>query len=172
MNSIPLIPRIEDLPYWSSPPVQFVYESTAALAAGVYVWTDAPTVLTYIRPLLPNAVYYFRSVSLVADIAELDFEINEVDVPLFQMYLLGDSVGTPLFREPLLMNKYFDQFEYRLPWTPRRDGDQLLASFNGSLQQGINLIGKTSITLKAVISAQEITDETFVSLFKKHYKAE
>jgi hypothetical protein len=45
----------------------------------------------------------------------------------------------------------------------------LFCSFNGSLLQGAGLVGKASITLKAIISAQEVVDDTFISMFKSSY---
>lgn len=165
-----IVPRIEDLPYWSSPPIQFVYESTAALNAGAYTWTDQPSVLTPQRPLVDNAVYFFRSISLVANIAELDFESNILSAPprvpvQFYMYLTSDSQAV-LFREPIVMNKYYQQFDYRLVWSRAKGANQLLAAFTGIVAQGPTLIGKASITLKAVVSAQEIVDERFNTMLR------
>lgn len=163
------VPRAEDLPYWSSPPIQFVYESTATLALGTYTWTDTPSALTPDRPILNNALYFFRSISLVADVSELDFQLSISTTPQFQTYLVGDS-RAPHFREPILMNKYYDQFAYRLWWmSAQGEDDQLLGTFRGVITQTANLIGKTSITLKAIISAQEVVDEHYVNLFKECY---
>ena len=155
------IPRAEDLPYWTSPPIQFVYESTIALVAGAYVWNDAPSVLTPTRPILQNALYFFRSVSLVADTTEFDFSTNVTVSPSFYMFRISDQ-NTMLFREPVLMNKFYDQFDFRLFWLTTRVGEQLRAVFVGTLVQGAGLIGKANITLKAIISAQEINDRGFV----------
>lgn len=162
------VPRLEDLPYHSSPPIQFVYESTASLSIGLYTWADAPSVLTPNRPVLTNAVYYFRNISLTADIADIDFTAAISTVPEFFMFRQGDARAV-MFREPLQMNKFFDQFDYRLCWLSQQEDDQLFAAFRGVLVQTANLIGKTSITLKAVITAQEIGDQNYVDLFKKHY---
>lgn len=163
------IGRAEDLPYWTSPPIQFVYESVAPLALGFYTWADAPTLTTPIRPILNNALYYFRSISLSADIAELDFTSNITTRPQFFMFLRGDS-NAPLFREPIEMNKYYENFTYRFFWMSKQgEDDELRAAFRGALIQGPGLIGKSSITLKAVISAQEIIEENFIELFKTAY---
>ena len=160
-----VIPRIEDLPYWSSPPIQFVYESPALLVAGSYYWNDQPSPLLPLRPLIDNGVYYFRSITLVADISELDFESNISTAPKFYTFLSADA-KTVLFREPIIMNKYYQQFDYRLVWSRAKGANQLLAAFTGSILQGPALIGKLSITLKAIISAQEIVDENFNRLLR------
>lgn len=162
------IPRIEDLPYWTSPPIQFVYESEATLNLGTYVWNDPPTVLTPDRPILANALYYFRNISLAADIAELDYQGALITTPQFFTFLQSDARGV-LFREPITMNKYFENFEYRMVWSTQSGQDQLFAAFRGTLLQTLPLIGKQSITLKAIISAQEIIDDNYIRLFKKMY---
>ena len=162
------IPRLEDLPYYSSPPIQFVYESTAQLLQGAYVWNDAPTALTPNRPINSNYLYYFRSLSMSADISELDYTANIITTPQFFTFLQSDALAV-MFREPILMVKFFDQFDYRYTWSTQSGQDQLFGAFRGSLIQGANLIGKNTITLTAVISAQEIVDEEYIQLFKKSY---
>lgn len=159
------VPRAEDLPYWGSPPVQYVYESTAILATGFYTWADAPGTLTPNRPVRPNVLYFFRSISMSADIAELDFTASIVTTPAFNTHLKSDA-NAPLFREPVLMNKFYNQFSYRLWWASQQDNDQLLGTWTGVLAQTAGLIGKQSITLKAIITAQEVSDEYFVNQFR------
>jgi len=163
-----LIARLEDLPYWSSPPIQFVYESTAPLALGAYTWADTPTRFTPDRPIRENVLYFFRNISLVADTAEFDFSSNISSTPLFYTFRESDAEAV-LFREPIQMNKFYEDFVYRFTWETHRADDILLGAFVGSLIQGPGLIGKANITLKAIISAQEIVDEHFVDLFKSHY---
>lgn len=162
------IPRLEDLPYATSPPVQYVYESTASLNLGVYVWNDDPSVLSPNRPVLSKAVYFFRNISLTADIEELDFSAALVTTPGFFIFKKADAKAV-LFREPVQMNKFYDQFDYRLTWWSEQDNDQLFGAFRGTLTQTPALIGKTSVTLKAVITAQEIADDNYVQLFKTAY---
>lgn len=175
------IPRIEDLPYVSSPPVQFVYESTAVLAAGVYAWADNPSPLTPTRPLQKNAIYFIRKVTLAADVSELDFESAIVTTPQFFTFLKSDAESL-LFREPIQMVKFFDGFEFRQAFFVKQavvdplsgfaagtSGDRILAAFRGVLLQTAALLGKADITLKAIMSAQEIVDQNFVNLFRAAY---
>jgi hypothetical protein len=167
------VPRAEDLPYWGSPPIQYVYESTAILDAGFYTWADVPSALTPNRPVLANVLYFFRNFSMAADIEELDFTSAIVTTPQFNAHLKSDA-RAPLFREPLLMNKFFNLLPYRLWWatqqggdnSDRQTGDQLLGTWTGTLIQTPALIGKTAITLKAIITAQEVSDEYFVNQFR------
>lgn len=164
------VPRIEDLPYWTSPPIQFVYESTATLNLGQYVWDDTPSSLAPNRPILENAVYYFRHITLAADISEQDFQRGIIVSPKFYSFLRSHSEA-PLFREPISMNKYYDQFSYRLTFASQQTNDQLLCAFRGQLLQHSGLVGTSTVTLKAIISAQEIVDEHFVDSFKENYPA-
>ncbi len=173
------VPRMEDLPYWTSPPIQFVYESTATLNLGVYTWNDqlSPQALTPARPILGNVLYYFRHVSFSADIEELDFTANITAIPQFQMYRTQDALA-PFFRESIQMTQFLSNWDFRQVWLSSRSkedretvADALRGSFTGSLIQGPGLVGKASITLRAVISAQEISDSRYVNLFKAPYPA-
>lgn len=164
-----LIPRADDLPYWDSPPVQFIYQSTATLSLGRYIWSDSASPLTTTRPIQSNGLYFFRNITLTADIAEFDFTLNLVISPQFLMYRVSDALA-PLFREPILMNKFYQQFEYPLWWHAKSEEDQLRAAFiTGQVDQGANLIGKNSVTLKAIISAQEVLDENYIQHFMSTY---
>jgi hypothetical protein len=170
MDSYPIIPRIEDLPYKTSPPIEFVYSSTATLSLGLYTWADNSSTLVPNRPLMDNVLYYFRSITFSADIEELDFTSCIVTLPEFQLYLKSNA-NAVLFREPARMVRFMQNFDYRLAWFTQRKDDQLLAGFRGVLTQNANLVGKTSITLTAIISAQEIVDDGFIKKFKKAYPA-
>ena len=168
MNTIPIIPRIEDLPYHTSPAIEFTYQSSATVNGGIYTWSDPPTALTPDRPIMVNSLYYFRSITLSANVEELDFTSNVGTIIKFQTYLKSNA-KVVLFREPIFMVKFFQNFDYRLAWNTKQQNDKLYASFNGTLNQGASLIGKRDITLTAVISCQEVTDDRFVSYFKKGY---
>lgn len=163
-----LIPRIEDMPYYHSPAIQFVYESEALLSAGVYTWQDTPSVMTPQRPIIDNAVYYFRSLTMSADISELDFTAAIVTTPEFFTFLRGDA-QVPHFREPIQMVKFFQNFTYRFLWRTQQANDIIYGAFRGTLLQTASLVGKDSITLKAVISCQEITDENFNERLMEKY---
>lgn len=165
MNTKFLVPRLEDLPYTSSPPIQFVYRQTANLNAGSYTFaTSGPQPLSTLRPLIANAVYYFRSVTIAADIDEGDYLSSILTLPVFQMYPLSTGKQI-LFREPLSIAKYFQNFDYRLAWQTQREDDQFFCSIDGQLDQIASLIGKASITLSVILSVQEIVDTSFIKQF-------
>lgn len=165
MNDQFLVPRLEDLPYSSSPPIQFVYRQTAALLAGQYRFrVTTPQPLAVLRPLIANSVYYFRSVTITADIDEGDYLSSILTIPTFQMHPLSTGKQI-LFREPLVIAKYFQNFDYRLAWQTQREDDQLFCTISGLLDQTAGLIGKASITLSVVLSAQEIVDDSFIDRF-------
>lgn len=171
MDESRMVPRLEDLPYSSSPPIQFVYQSTANLALGAYTWADAATVMVPNRPIRDNVLYYFRHITFSADIAEVDFTGNIVITPVFQSY--RQSAGrVMIFREPVRMVSFLQSFDYRLTWLTPAGQDHVLGSFNGQINQGPGLIGKNRITLTAVIAAQEIVDENYITTFRKSYPVE
>lgn len=166
--NIQMVPRIEDLPYHSSPPIEFSYSSQASFSAGQYIWADTPQNLNPIRPLMVNSLYYFRSITMVADIEESVYNANLVTVPSFQMYLKSRKKSI-LFREAVYMSKFLQNFDYKFAWFTQQNNDQLYAGFTGILGQNADLVGKATITLTAVISAQEVVDEGFIKLFKETY---
>ena len=168
------VPRIEDLPYWSSPPIQFVYEQTAdlflgkytfAIAAGGGVPANTPQPLAISRPLIENTIYYMRNITLSADIGRDDFLGAIVTTPNFQLYKQSEN-NIQLYRESIRMSDYFQQFDFRLAWQTQKNSDVLLGTIVGQLTQTVALIGKSSITIKAIISAQEIVDQKFTRLFR------
>lgn len=168
------VPRLEDLPYSTSPPIQFVWEVTANLALGIYTFNGIPVASPagFVRPLRSNVLYYFRNLTLIANVDEEDFLDSLTVTPAFQVYKQSEN-GIQLFREPIRMNAYFRQFDYRLVWLTNNDGDTLNASFAGTILQTPGLIGKASITLKAIIAAQEILDDRFIKMFRdKSYPQE
>lgn len=164
------IARAEDLPYFDSPPIQYTYQSTAALQFGLYEWEDDPSPFNPDRPVMENALYFFRSFSFMADVDEGDYTSAVINIPEFRLFLRGDA-NAPLLREPLLMTRFFSQFDYRFWFRRGKVNEVLNAGFSGLLQQTPALVGKTNITLTAVISAQEVTDENFINLFTQHYPA-
>lgn len=176
-----LIPRIEDMPYISSMPVQFVYESTASLNIGLYIWSDTASALSVSRPLQQNTLYYMRHLTLSADISSDDFTAAILTTPTFQVYQKS-SGNAPFYREPIRMVQFLESFDFRQAFVISQSrpagqvaaaavGDRLLAGFQGTLQQTAALIGKSSITLKATIAAQEIVDRNFINLFRAAYPA-
>jgi hypothetical protein len=170
MGTITRIPRIEDLPYNSSKPIEFIYQSQVSLYGGQYKWADQPSPLAALRPLQVNTLYYFRTLTLSADIGEEDFTSCTTVMPNFQMFLTSQA-NSILFREPIYMGNFLQNFDYRFTFLTPQENDQLTGAFNGTLTQNANLIGVLYITLTAVISAQEITDDSFISLFTSKYPA-
>jgi len=166
--NLQMVPRMEDLPYISSPPVEFTYSQAAPFAAGKYTWFSGPTAILPNRPIMAGTLYYIRNITLSADIEEVDFTSNISTVPTFQMYLKSRAKSI-LFREPIYMVKFMQNFDYRFTWLTRQNGDQLFASFNGVLNQSANLVGKSPINLVAVVSAQEIVDEGYIKMFSDRF---
>lgn len=177
--------RENELPYSSSPPIQFVYRSTTPLNAGKYIWNDAPSSLYFPisgtagrRKILNTTLYYLRDITLTADIDEQDYvsavSANSASpdcIPYLTLHL--DSRGSSsLLREPFLMSKFLQNFGYRQFFTVTQTPDELKGSFRGTLTQTPALIGKASITLSAIMSVQEITDQEYMRAFAARFEGE
>ncbi len=181
--------RLIDIPYATSPPLLFTYVQTAALAAGVYNFgggsgtiTKAP--FTPARPILQNVLYIFQTVSFAMDIDVSDYEAAIATTPQFSAYTL-QSGATPLFREALTLPNYLVNQPYTLsligasttgasyPGAVAPSGgltastvNQLLGAITGVLNATANLAGKASIKAIVTLSAQEISDHSFVDDFR------
>ena len=165
MNDTRRVPREADIPYFTSPPVQFNFQSTATLSVGAYTWNDNTKIaFSPKRPILENALYFFRSISVIADIEELDFTSN-LTTPLQIYSFLKSDAKSPLYREPFQMDMFYRQFQFPFFWRRHMKNDQLFGAVKGVITQGPSLIGKSSITVKMIISATEVTNEGYVKDF-------
>lgn len=97
--------------------------------------------------------------------------------PLFHLYLEGDA-GAPILRQPLALPTYYSDIDFRKWKAPRTTSDagsgsntmhnsltgeqvnHLKASFEATLTQTPNLIGKQYINLILTLFAQEITSDS------------
>ena len=158
------VARRGDIPYIQSPPVQFSYSATAALSLGAYTWSAAMAAFNPQVNILVTGLYYFRSITMSADISEFDYLSNVTTPLVFKAYLKGDA-KTPLYRQGFVMEKFFDQFDFPFFWRRHTIDDVIYGTLRGAIAQGPNLLGKTSITVKVIISAQEITNEQYVKDF-------
>ena len=178
------IPRITDIPFSSTNPIQFVYQSTATAVGGLYQWTDNPSALAVLRPLIVNSLYLIKEIYFAANVSEENFcagilppqsalaklltKNNATVMPQFQMYLQG-AQNAPLFREAIVMPCFLRNFPYPKSWVTGVINDQLLASWNGTIAQAGALLGVSTLTLTATVSALEIQDQAFIELFNKNY---
>ena len=177
--------RLIDLPYHDSPPLLFTYRQTAALAAGSYTFSPPVTkgVFTPSRPILPNALYSFSTMTFAMDIDENDYFGAIATLPSFSMYVQSEAAA-PGLREPMVLSKYLANIPYILhilggellqdaypgqtaPATAQGfTHNRLLGSVGGILTQTPALLGKASLTAIIILSAQEIVSEEFVAAFK------
>ena len=171
------VPRIEDLPYNTSKPVQFVYQSTCEIGqtstggvgvAGNWIWDDRAAQMSPVRRLGENTLYFIRNVTFTADISQNDFPPAIVTAPNFSLYK-ESSLEAMILREPLIMPAFLENFDYRMAVFTSDTQDQLLGAFRGQLVQTGALTGVSDITLTATISAQEIIDDSFLKSFRKGF---
>lgn len=182
-NKIPQlnIPRIGDLPYYVSPPMQFSLTQTAVLDLGTYKFLDAAggnplqkTVMDNTKNITDNSLIYIYSISFSADIPVLDYQQalqlsgGTVDIPTFQTFLESDA-DSPQFKDPILLKNYFEDQSYRLVLNPKQDPNQIKGLFSGQLQQTFALAGISEINFTFDMYAQEIVDDNFIAAFKQQY---
>jgi hypothetical protein len=169
--------RVEDLPYISSPPAQFVYQSTCEVGhysdgtvgiAGNFIWNDTASAMTPARPLGENSLYFIRKLTMTADVNQNHFPQSIVTAPKFYLYK-ESNLAAPILREPVIMPCFLENFDYRFAFFTSDPDDQLLGALSGQLEMIADLTGKKFITITVVISAQEVIDENFISQFKKAY---
>lgn len=172
--------RLIDIPYLTSPPLLFTFRQTANVAAGSYTFPQATTIaFTPSRPIQPNILYMFDSVTFAFDIDENDYFGAITTQPQFSMYLQSDAAA-PSLREPLQLAKYLPALPYRLAVMGSEllgasddtalqgfQSNRLLGNVTGILSQTPALLGKMSITAILIFSVQEISDNKFVEDFKK-----
>jgi hypothetical protein len=112
------IVRIEDLPYFFSPPIQFTFTQSARITAGVYPFVAARATVGNNKDIQDNTLYYMKAMSFAADIPILAYQQaiqlagGTTDVPTFSMFLQSES-NAPLFQDPIQLENYFDNQEFK-----------------------------------------------------------
>jgi len=165
------VPRIPDIPYHTSYPHQFVFQQTAPLALGEYVFDGTKALLTQQPQLIKDALYIFRHITLTADTSVGVYEEAigsspgfTPDVPRVQFFF-AQGTGAPVFKTPIFMNTFIEGWEYTRAWQNQQSPQQLSANWQGKIRQTGALIGKPEITLKIIVAATEVTDEAYVNDF-------
>ncbi len=168
------IPRIGDLPYWSSPPMQFTFTESAALSLGTYPFTAARTIMTNQKNLNNSTLIYFYDMTFSADIPLLDYQhalqlaAGTTDIPQFSMFFANNR-NAPALQDPIVCQDYFNGQDYQLLVEPKQTPNTLTAFFRGTLLQTAALATVGNINLTFTFYAQQITDDNFIQEFKKGY---
>lgn len=179
MNQIPNTQgRLIDIPYAKSLPVLFTYRVTAPLALGQYDFGGVTTPVRRTpflpeRPLLPNALYLFDSLSFSMDVDQNDYQAAIDVMPSFAVYNQADA-GAVALREAVSLDKYFENYRYRLSLlgslsTQESNAggrfNKLYGSVSGVVNQTANLVGKASLTAIIKFTAMEVADKAFIRAF-------
>jgi len=170
------VARLEDLPYYSSPPIQFIHTQQGALALGTYPFVIAKVVMQNTIQLSDNSLIYIRNISFYADVPELDYQLalqlaaGTVNIPRLSIYFSGNA-SVPLLRNPIFLGNYFREQDYRILVRPKVTPNTIQAAIEGTLQQHGGLAGIGQINLTAEVYCQEIVDDNFVSAVTKKYPA-
>lgn len=170
------VARMEDLPYYSSPPIQFIHTQQGALALGVYPFVIAKAAMQNTIQLSDNSLIYIRNISFYADVPELDYQMalqlaaGTVNIPRLSIYFSGNA-SVPLLRNPVFLGNYFREQDYRMLVRPKVTPNTIQAAIQGTLQQHGGLAGIGQVNLTVEIYCQEIVDDNFVSAITKKYPA-
>ena len=172
MNSI--VARIEDLPYYYSPPMQITFKQSASLLGGKYVFNSAPEIVGNNKNINDLTMIYIKSLSFSADIDLLSYQKalkligGGVDVPRFSLFAESNS-NAPLLTDPIQLAEYFSDQEYKKLLLLNQVPNRLTGFFRGSLQQHGDLAGVSDVTLTLNIWMQAITDDNFIKALKCKY---
>lgn len=168
------VARLEDLPYYTSPPIQFVHTQQGAINAGTYPFALTKVAVTNDIQVTDNTMIYIRDISFYADIKKEDYQLalkllaGTVDVPRLSLYF-GGNAGVPILRNPIHLGDYFRAQPYRLLVMPKQTPNALTAAIQGTLQQHAGLAGIIEVNLTAEIYCQEISDDEFIKALLKKY---
>jgi hypothetical protein len=175
IREMDIINKIDELPYNTSPPIQFTYAQSAALTLGQYPFLAAvKNVMGYNGNITSNALYYLRNLSFACDIPELDYQQalklagGTVNIPRFNMFFSKDA-HSPIIPNALQLNQFFDGIDFKQTFSPRVLPNDLKGNITGTLQQTANLAGVNEINATVELFFQEITDDNFIAHFRKRY---
>lgn len=171
--------RLIDIPYYTSPPLLFTFRQSATVAAGSYTFLQtALTPFTPSRPIQPNVLYMFETMTFAFDIDENDYFGAIATLPQFSMYLQSDA-SAPNLREPVVLSKYFSKLPYKLAIIGSEllgqssdtalqgfINNRLLGNITGVLTQTPALLGKATVTAIMIFTVQEVGDNDFITDFK------
>jgi len=166
--------RLEDLPYYKSPPMQFTFTQSATLTLGQYPFTAAKAVVGNNKNLTDNAMIYIKAITFSADIDVQDYQTalklstGATDVPTFSMFLQSEA-RAPVFVDPIQLGNYYSNQEYKKLFLTKQAPNELTAFFRGTLQQHGGLAGVTEINLTMDVWVQQLTNDNFIEGLKKNY---
>lgn len=168
------------LPLLTSPPILFQYRQTADLLAGSYEFVPGKYAFTPDRELNVSAMYWFRTLTVSADVGESDYAGAIASIPTLSLFLQQSAQG-PFLREAVQIGKYFTNLPYEKCFTIHSSSTPaavanapeaikgFTGSISGTITQTAALLGKESITLTVLIAAQEIMDDGFNRSLRKGF---
>jgi hypothetical protein len=174
MNSSPLVARIEDLPYYYSPPMQITFKQKAVLNAGRYIFNGAREAIGNNKNINDLTLLYIKSMSFNADVDLLNYQralkLNDgtVDIPRFSLFAESDT-NAPVFIDPIQLTDYFYDQQYKKLLLMAQTPNRLTGFFRGSLQQHGGIAGVSEITMTINVWIQSITDDNFIKALKSRY---
>lgn len=159
------------IPHANSKAIQMVaVAQSLPLAGGQFVWDGQWTPCTPARSLRRGQLYVVRSYGFSADVSELDWQANFIEAPQIQFGTTNNGLA-PLFRDPLVLLKYTDSSEFIESWIVSGTPSELRFRVTGSIGASLALAGKTSIRAIVTLLAYEISDDSFIKIWKEQWDA-
>lgn len=169
------VTRLLDIPFWTSPPLQFTFSQTAEIEAGQYNFEGAGQEMVGNKNINDNTLILINTMSFSASIPREVYQealalttLPNTFIPNFNMFLESGR-NAPVLRDPVELNDYFVSQVFTQLIDPKVTPNRLSAFFRGTLQQTAALAGISEITLNIQIFCQEITDDNFIQAVKKGY---
>lgn len=176
-NMHDLIARIGDIPYTSSPPMQFSLTLSAVLSNGNFEFFDVAggtplgrSELAGSKNITENSLIVIKDFSFAADIPILDYQQSLVagTIPNFNLFLTSDA-GAPQFKDPIQLPNYMDKQQYILALTPKVSENAFTGFYRGSFPQTAATAGLNTIDFTINFYAVEVVDDNYIAAFKKNY---
>lgn len=168
------VARIEDLPYFYSPPMQFTFTQSATLTLGQYPFVGDREEVGNNKNITDNTMMFIKAITFTADIPEIDYQQalqltgGTNVIPNFSLFLTSDS-NAPILTDPIQLGSYFNDQEYKKIVYPKQFPNILSGFFRGTLQQTGALAGVNEINLTMNMWVQAITDDAFIESVKRAY---
>lgn len=168
------VPRIGDIPLWTSPPMKFSFTQQATLTLGNYPLTSTRALMTNQKNLNDSTLLYFYDMTFSADIPlqnyldALQLSGGGNLIPKFYIFM-GSNRNAPQFQDPIVCQDYFNGQHFPFVIEPKQTPNTLTAYFEGTINQTAALAGRQYINFTFSFYVTQITDDNFIHAFKQGY---
>lgn len=126
--------------------------------------------LNVYQPLQKNHLYMIEKYSFSATVDEGIFLEATANVCTFQLFKAVDR--QVIFQAPVQLINYADGISCVAYFWTAQDGDRLVATFRGLLNQPAGLVGVPSVVAQVTLNIYEIVDTDWIQEFKQNKNRE